>query len=135
MKKQPKGIGGWLLFYILAVTVFDPLAYLYYTSVSVDAAYYLGYHALDILNLLFGIWAAILMWREDPTGLRLTKRFLWIALILAGLKLISPHPPSLSSAGLTYPIIWLIYLKESKRVQNTFGIAQPIEFYGTKSCN
>jgi hypothetical protein len=117
--KPLTGIRGWLLFFLLTVTVFTPMNFVYHALTAKDSVFWIGYHVFDISNWMFGFICAVRMWKFDADGLRLMRRCLWIALGLGVLYAYSPTHPTY--AGLVYPIVWLAYLKSSQRVKNTYG--------------
>jgi hypothetical protein len=95
---QPKGIGGWLLFFILTLVIFGPVAGI----VQIKSGYhhnmelfsrsvhpYLLYGFYGVEQLLgftirgYGIFAGIQLWRRNPAGIENAKRFMIAFLIFS----------------------------------------------------
>jgi hypothetical protein len=87
----PRGIGGWLLFFVLTMVVFGPAIYivLFFTSYghtmegfarsSHPYANYLFYAVEQLADIAvrgYGIFAGIQLWKIRPTALMHAKRFL-----------------------------------------------------------
>jgi hypothetical protein len=148
--KTPRGIGGWLAFFILSLTLFSPLVcvarlvdeWQKVPTSGADASllgYIAGLDSLISISLaLAGIYAGVRLLRVKPGAVRTAKRYLAVSagyFILVGLigvaGLIAQagepvKPDEMTTAlvpgvrGLFYVVIWLSYLTKSKRVANTY---------------
>ncbi|MCO6416732.1 DUF2569 domain-containing protein [Siccirubricoccus sp. KC 17139] len=148
MAEPPRGVGGWLLFLCLTLTVLMPLATL--------VANFSGWPEPALLELFprlaYALWAAICgevlvnlyaigtgiaLWRVSPGALPRARRFL---LALLGWRLASPFlmaglaglPEDGTRAMLleglkdtartaAFVLAWWLYLKRSRRVAATYG--------------
>jgi hypothetical protein len=116
-KKELRGIGGWLLLFLISVTIFTPLNIVLTIALAQDSARVFGFNLFLIVLWIFGFYAAVRMWRCDSRGVYLMKAYLWILLVVDVLEL-SAHP---NQRALFYPIVWLAFLAQSKRVRQTYG--------------
>ena len=120
-----KRVGGWLLFFVLTLTIFSPIA----TIVQ----YILLPGELTIIGLIvtfsitcFGIYAGVALWKIRSNAIKIAKSYLFVLLgysILIGL--LSFVDASLAGGHesirlLIYFIIWYSYLTKSKRVAATY---------------
>ncbi|HET9165862.1 MAG TPA: DUF2569 family protein [Candidatus Angelobacter sp.] len=122
------GVGGWLFFFLLQLTL-SPLV--------VILSFFLSSH-LDWLQLVnvaiasFGLFTALFLWREHPVGLDLLRGYLTIVALLAilgfvRLALLPGGPAQTSrrvfalSLSLLWIAIWFMYFHDSARVQATYG--------------
>ncbi|HUA01855.1 MAG TPA: zinc ribbon domain-containing protein [Candidatus Aquilonibacter sp.] len=74
----------------------------------------------------FGLYAGILLWKERPRAVAVTKRFLLAWLSFGTLSALLPHAPVADRAwgladALLWFFVWYSYLVLSKRVANTYG--------------
>ncbi|MFZ4395154.1 MAG: DUF2569 family protein [Kiritimatiellia bacterium] len=150
---EPVGVGGWLFFLCLGLTVFRPIAVLVaeilsYSQLSSALDDHAGAWALLILDTVlnvgltaFGIYAGIRLWRIQPGAVRTAKRFLWCTLIYLAIDVILyfilqdmlslneravSHEVSMAlGRGLISFGIWFAYLGCSKRVKNTYQYETP----------
>lgn len=133
-----RGIGGWLALLV---------AYLVFL-IPISAAVFLGWNAYDLfvahsikvdtspavlfawiggLVLMgFGLYAGMLLWKERPRAVVMTKRFLLAWLLFRTLSALIPDASVADRAwGLVVALfwfcVWYAYLVLSKRVANTFG--------------
>ena len=141
--KRLYGVGGWLAFLCISLTIFAPIFHL---SVAAKAFKNLvrptpvAQSALLRLDAVFVIYAGLaifscmcgyLLWSENPRGPRVTKSYLVIAAALV----ITLHSV-LAVAGmhidlfkivlgrLVYTVCWYAYLSTSVRVRQTYAPLQ-----------
>ncbi|PYV92332.1 MAG: hypothetical protein DMG05_04840 [Acidobacteria bacterium] len=142
-----KGVGGWLLFFCLGLTVFNPLMSLFSLAGSYreSAPYFSQFPGLlvvtgldTVLSLgltVFSIYAGASLWRLRPGAVQTAKRyFLWF-LAYQAVAIVLPFMAALPSApdetmiaqtvkgafrGIIYVIIWYSYLNKSERVRATY---------------
>ncbi len=146
----PSGVGGWLLFFCVGLTILGPLfsfgqmeisweqakpAFDFYPSLR-TAIYWenLGFSAI----IIYGFIVGCIIWGGSPKGKEIAKKYLLIRLfgfigveIIAMLLLIDLPAESIDAAiascfgaGIREFIvflIWWFYFKKSKRVRNTYG--------------
>lgn len=135
--KELKGVGGWLLLFIITLVFITPLSALYYSSSDyyvIDGQFDTG---LVLINIGFAVWAVvvgILLWGKKQNAVVRTKEFLMAYLVFNIVSVIvgavlggySSDPDLLYSdfGGLirtvVYFAIWFSYLNVSVRVKNTF---------------
>ncbi len=119
-----EGIGGWLLFFIISLTIINPISYVWLFSYNYDP--------FNIVLLIFSLTAGIFLWRKEKGAIKLTKAYLLTIVIVSflGVFLTCSNDPSIDCAEyvgynllsiIVYPIIWNSYLNKSERVKNTYG--------------
>lgn len=152
-KGKLKGIGGFLLLFCLSLIIFNPLFQLAYIGGYTEASKYFsklpGLKTLMIIDLswgipliIFGIVAGIRLLQLMPNAVKIAKIFLATTVIFSGIKALyyifyysKALPGGISyemirqcTTGsvrtIVFCVIWYSYLNVSKRVKNTFNIAQ-----------
>jgi hypothetical protein len=144
-----KGVGGWLLFFCLSLTVFSPLI----TIVAIIASYSEASQLLDLFPgvmvitvidtflslgvMAFSVYAGVGLWRVKPGAAQTAKRYLLCLLAYAAVETILPFMAGLptdvdgtltaevikdASRKVFYVAIWYAYLNKSKRVMATFEL-------------
>lgn len=146
----PSGIGGWLLFYCISLTILAPLLSLFQAISTVQIAEkaptlrnaLLVETGGVILLMAGGIIVGILLWTRHRHALRIVKAFLigrlcaFVAIEIITLFLMQHLGSKVFEAGVTgaigasireaiYFLIWWFYFKKSKRVANTFEVMPP----------
>ena len=152
-RDDPKlvGVGGWLLFFCLSLTVFAPMLILaelgrsfeemrrYSASIAGFESFHQALIVMSLMLALASVWVGVTVWRQRLGAHILASHFL---LTTFGLACVAPFaiflfvnvpsdnvgaviagavPDILKSAFST--LIWYLYLKRSKRVVATFGPA------------
>ena len=150
-QQGPTGVGGWLVFFCVALTILGPLFSLGRMTIyweeaepafarypSLRTAVYFESVGLAFI-LLYGFVVGCMIWGGNPSGKRLAKQYLLIRLFgfivieVITLLLMSSLPPQAVSAMLGgivgavfregfYFLVWWLYFKKSKRVRNTYGL-------------
>ena len=142
MFEEPRGMGGWLLFFTITLTLrglIDLFGALGALAILVDkpgSELVLGTFATATLGLgAYTAWVAFAFWRLKPNAVGLLPAYfgalLGYGLIVAilGLAPLAQTPESakiLDSWGRTafsivvYVAIWTTYFRKSQRVANTF---------------
>lgn len=148
--KSLKGVGGWLTFFCVGLTILGPL----FSLGQITQAYDKAKPVLDrmpaiksavtfeitgsILLLIYGFFVGCIIWSGSPTGRRVARQYLLIRLFgfigieAIGYLMISSLPRNILSASIAdgwgeiaremvYFFIWWLYFKKSKRVRNTYG--------------
>ena len=150
----PVGLGGWLLFFWLQITVLAPAVVLYRVATDVrilvaNAALTSRVGLMIILDSLvrlglvtLGVVVGILLWRRSAGAVRYTRAYLllgpvvYAALIVLPLAFAIPPPVRgaifilyVKRAAIAIPgtIFWSIYFGNSKRVQATYPAAATAE--------
>lgn len=129
----PKGVGGWLLFYCVSLTILSPVYLLLYFLVTPYRVVTI-YLFIGILRGFWGIVVGIFLWMRRPVALFLLKGyFIYIAagLLLNALEIVRAMMRTeswtltgnrfavLASTGIT--VLWFLYFRRSVRVKNTYG--------------
>lgn len=146
----PKGVGGWLFFFCVGLTILSPLIVLgqmigtWKASEAAFGAYpsiktaILWENFGSIILLVYGFIVGCIIWSGNPQGRNIAQRFLLIRLFgfigveLIALLIMSGLPSKVVSGGVSgvgtavfnagiYFIVWWSYFKKSKRVKNTYG--------------
>ena len=114
-------VGGWLLFFIITLVIISPI----FNLINIGSAdIYTIYDILGIVSLF--ILSGIFLWMKKPYAVKFAKISLWITLISNILTVILlPEIFETGTPGLPtmfgYPIVWLLYLNYSKRVNLVYG--------------
>lgn len=148
----PKGVGGWLLFFCISLTILGPVfsvlqmfggwaqakpAFEIYPSIRTAI---LVENSCGVLLLVFGAVTGIRIWSGNPHGPSLARRFLavnlggFVAMEAAALFVMRDVPEEIFDHGvqgtlstclrvLIHATVWWSYFKMSKRVRNTYGEA------------
>jgi len=135
--RKPCGIGGWLAFLCVSLTVISPLVW-FGEAVSFFQKDYvvLGFMALGmgVNSLSTGIY----LWRKDPSAIKWVKEYLFVNTVVSVIisfagtsgSLDDPHVLGFAIgqaigvlvAGSIVAAIWWLYLNKSVRVKNTYGV-------------
>lgn len=145
---QYRGVGGWLLFLCVSLTILAPLITLIVaaTGFSDSLELYDQFPGLlvtvvidSILSvglMAFSIYAGIGLWSIRPGAVQTAKAFLWCYLGYHIIAAILPFMAGLPSAvnellieetskdtfrSIIYFAIWYSYLNQSKRVKATYN--------------
>lgn len=147
----PTGVGGWLVFFCVGLTILGPLfslgqmgngweqaqpAFSRFPAIkSVLICEYLGSTAI----LIYGFIVGCMIWSGSSKGRVIARRFLLIRLfgsivfeVIAINMMVRWLPLEIARAGtvgmigalireVVYFTIWWLYFKMSKRVRNTYG--------------
>jgi hypothetical protein len=141
-----RGVRGWLLFFVLSLTVFTPLlqAYIIYSEKqsynATPSPLLLSVLAIDWamrgILIVFGLYAGIELWQMKPKAVQIAKAYLvaiciqQLVLLAVGIWIasrVASSPDFISSLILQplrsfcYVVIWHLYLTKSKRVAATYG--------------
>jgi hypothetical protein len=135
-----KGVGGWLLFFCVAITILTPLGWVgrltANKSFDLDAAIYL---AVVVLGMITGLFC----WIESPHAIPLLRAYFIVLCAVAVLSLIGAFA-AMQDAGadaepgsavdgssmvaffgslrmLIFALLWSTYFHKSERVRATFG--------------
>ncbi|HWG39836.1 MAG TPA: DUF2569 family protein [Candidatus Acidoferrales bacterium] len=121
-----KGVGGWLMFFCISLTLLSPL----FMAARVWGDGMGLVSMIDIAVTAFGMVVGIMLWNVHPRAFLL----LWIYFGLLAFFLVlgiagsfvgseeqNPNQFVLLFRGLIYVIVWFSYFKKSDRVQATFG--------------
>lgn len=161
----PKGVGGWLLFFCVSLTIIYPLVTLglmanswktskqiferfpYWETMSKGMLYeYAIYSGI----LIYGFRVGYKIWRGSPQGRNLAYDYLFVRLFWSLVAKIwafyncfgygMPEPlvreniDSAVAGGISeiaYFVLWMAYLKRSKRVKATYTSPRPELWYMT----
>jgi Protein of unknown function (DUF2569) len=134
MVQDPSGVGGWLFFYCLTLTVLVP-AYVLIDFSSRPYRYANPDNLINVARIIYGVVVGISLWTRRRSSLLLLKvNFILIAALLGlySLSMIASalrehssvfQAPQFSviaySAGFT--LLWFAYFRKSARVRNTYG--------------
>jgi hypothetical protein len=145
-----KGVGGWLLFLCLSLTIFSPLFTIYNLAFGYNQASphfeavpgLLPLFALDglfsIALMIFSVFAGVYLWTGMPNAVAFAKNFLKAFLAYAFLALLFPFitglPAPVAAAvfgaaffqlirSIVFFAIWNSYLNKSRRVKATYTSA------------
>ncbi len=146
----PKGVGGWLLFFCVGLTILSPLFSLGQISMNWEQAQpafdqfptlktaVMWENAGSIALVVYGFIVGCIIWSGNPNGRRIAKKFLlirffgfigieFVAVVIMG-DMPSQVVTSVIGAGIgavfregLWFLIWWLYFKKSKRVRNTYG--------------
>jgi biopolymer transport protein ExbD len=151
-RTRSKKVGGWLLFFCLTLTIFYPLFAFWgiilpsiriLESLQNDPELYIPIlaDAISVVALaVLSVCSGIRLWCIRPFSIAAAKTCLICILAYHVILVISAymgekesyaafHTQSvffLAINGFAYPLIWYVYLLISKRVKETYSIAQPV---------
>jgi len=126
-QEQPCGVGGWLAFRIVQLTVLNPLWAIFFHSGLRHPVLLFASSLLVLIGFISGILLAL----EMPIAIRLVAMHLsaWVlyALFIIGRDI---HARSTQHVGIVLTLwllefamyfAWFLYFRRSVRVRNTFG--------------
>lgn len=139
----PSGVGGWLTFFCVGLTILGPLNTLaqmnaqWTQAIKFPALHNALYWETGCLSAMtaYGFIVGCAIWRGSAKGRNLAKQFLSIQLVgyffieVVALSML-PIPVQSSAqtevvsgtiARIIYFLVWWFYFKKSKRVRNTYG--------------
>jgi hypothetical protein len=128
------GVGGWLLFFCISLTILDPL----YSVIQAIGDPRISQNGLAIVMILciagFSIYTGFLLWKVRPDALKVLKGYFIFLFALACIGILGSFAVSFTTdtltaieslatqaARLVSVAIWALYFKKSRRVRNTFG--------------
>lgn len=145
--EQVRGVGGWLLFFCVSLTILSPVASLALLGYGVfqSAPYFaqnfpvmalvLADAGLSVALVGAYVYAGVSLWRVRPQAVQVTRVVLIVSAVYALLAPLEPLLLGLDAAGrqqvidawmqtgwrgAMYSVIWLNYLMQSKRVRATY---------------
>lgn len=153
-KAGPRGVGGWLLFYCVALTILGPIFSLsrivknWEDSIPAFDVYPSIRSAVIVENsgmlalVIYGFITGCQIWSGSMKGHIYARRYLrvrllgFIAIELLSLVIMSDLPIDLLQKGMGLMLgavigetitftIWTLYFRKSKRVQNTYETRGP----------
>lgn len=147
---QPNGIGGWLLFFCIAATIFNPLSALSSSGQLLKILLegdlptaWLTFLWLTLAELLVIspalFYAGVQLWSRRPNAVGITTNALQISLMvevgmilycIVGISVFEDRALAnlaeegfvVRSVGSILYLVWLSYFKRSRRVANTFHL-------------
>jgi hypothetical protein len=146
----PKGVGGWLVFFCVGLTILSPLLVLgqMVSTWKASEAAFGAFPAIktvmlwenfgSFMLLVYGFIVGCIIWSGNPQGRSIAQRFLLIRLFgfigveFISLLMMSGLPSNIVAGGVSglggavfnagiYFLVWWYYFKKSKRVKNTYG--------------
>ena len=148
----PKGVGGWLVLFCVALTILGPLISIGQMMNSWEQAQP-AFDRFPILRtaviwenfgsvalLIYGFIVGCIIWSGSPNGRAVAKTYLLVRLFgsigigFITLVIMGDMPSEMGAAvmgaavgagfrDVIYFLIWWFYFKKSKRVRNTYGAA------------
>ena len=119
-KENLNDISGWLLFFIISLIIFSPLFNLYLLFSQIETlllADIIGMLALISLFIITGIF----LWRKKPYAVKFAKIILITTLIVNIISAVYYSDYSDTAQGTISSMIWILYLYNSKRVNQVYG--------------
>jgi ribosomal protein L40E len=128
-----RGIGGWLLFFCVTVTLVGPLVNIAEIAQNPNDSVTV---ALDLMLAVFKIITGVVVWRISPYALKLVKAYFIVTLVISCLSVVGSLSTNLNDVahqsapsnglgagfqGLIGVILWWSYFRKSRRVKATFG--------------
>lgn len=135
-----RGVGGWLLFLCISLTLIAPvtqalvaekaLRNLATVRIPIQTVLRLGSVGAIYTGLaIFSCIAGVMLWMENPKGVQVTKAYLLVGAVLPIslfllLRLAGMHVDLLRIifGRLLYSVVWYSYLRASLRVKLTYGM-------------
>ncbi len=139
VQPEYKGVRGWLLFFCVSLTVFQPVYYVGTMALLIRGANNSLPELTSTLTIIFlsgisvySIYTGVCLWMIRPNAVSLTKLYLIASLcLLFVFKIFIGKTFNIDSTydnkwwiecvvGLVYTITWYWYLKKSKRVMSVY---------------
>ena len=136
------GVGGWLLFFILTLTIFNPAGFAFVVR-DLIVAMQSGVPRVPFLSAVFGIlsvltiglaacslYVGIRLWQIAPKAVRMAKLYLILFFLVQlaeiVVRLAAAAPSEVGAVIpiigiLVYSLVWYQYLNTSSRVRSTYG--------------
>jgi hypothetical protein len=128
----PRGVGGWLFWYCIFITILGPLALV---GQLLTFQFRNPLLVLEVIRLLYGVVVGVFLWIERPLAIQLLRiYFIFLAAIflLVFLRLASfalaRHTTVFQLTGFVstvlsaiFSLLWFLYFHKSERVRNTYG--------------
>ena len=148
----PKGVGGWLLFFCVSLTILNPFFFLgcfaMFWAVDLQPMFDLFPNLKNavicreigsVALIIYGFIVGCMIWSGNPSGREIAKKYLLINLFGAiGIEFIvvvirGDMPAQVAQlfegnalrAIFSHSVgflVWWFYFKKSKRVRNTYGV-------------
>ena len=157
----PTGVGGWLAFFCVALTILSPLFALVsmannwsqseppFGEFPILKTVLLWENFGSIGLLIYGFIVGCIVWSGNPRGRSIARQFLLIRLFgfigveLIALLMMSGLPSEVVADGVGGVVvavftvvfqflIWWFYFKKSKRVRNTYGDERALKAQGIR---
>jgi hypothetical protein len=127
-----RGVGGFLLFFCVGITIFRPLGYAAEILQNPHDTFVVVF---DLGLAAFSIYTGLTTWRARPNALKLIKFYFIVTLAVVCLMILrlstnikeivqqspSENPVATGLQTLMAVAIWWSYFAQSKRVKATFG--------------
>jgi hypothetical protein len=145
VEEQYKGVGGWLLLLCINLTILDPASIVVGVFGALPLAdfeknpemvrFMLTSGGCRLALAAFSLYSGIALWRIQPDGPTIARRYFQAATIYSAFALLLPSivglPEELymemagasllsSVVTISYVTVWYVYLVKSKRVRATF---------------
>lgn len=140
-EKKLKGVGGWLLFFIITLTILNPIVQIVsvvkvFTNIADVPVELYNLRNIIIMDsiigsvvILFGVYAGLCLWRVKGNAVKMVKIFFIVGIvynIIISAFYVKAIPVLNQVAAknvvriLAYSGIWYCYLINSDRVKNTY---------------
>jgi hypothetical protein len=148
--RQYRGVGGWLLLFIVSLTIITPVfqGYIVYNEWKLYSAapssllfkILAADWSMRVILIVLAIYAGISLWRVKPGAPRVAKTYLvavfaqQVVLLMMGFWIaskVSATSENISSVimeplrSIIYVVIWYSYLNKSQRVAATYSDFSP----------
>lgn len=138
--EELRGVGGWLLFFCISLTIISPIMHVIIAAqalnnlararVPIETLLRLGLVGAIYSGLaVFSCFAGVMLWMEKPRAVSVAKAyllvgavlpiFLFLALHLAGIQV---HLSRVIFRRIVSSAVWYSYLEASRRVKITYGL-------------
>lgn len=146
----PTGVGGWLVFFCVGLTILSPLFSLgqmvngweqskpAFSSFPTIKSALIWENLGSVAILIYGFIVGCMIWSGSSEGRNIARRFLlirffgFIGVEVVAILIMGDLPSQMVSAGIggvvgaifregVYFAIWWLYFNKSKRVRNTYG--------------
>jgi hypothetical protein len=135
-----RGVGGWLLFLCISLTLLAPVTQAFVAGKALRNLATLRVPIQTLLRLgsvgaiyaglaIFSCIAGVMLWMENPKGVQVAKAYLVVGAVLPIclfilLRLAGMHVDLLRIifGRLVYSVVWYSYLTASLRVKLTYGM-------------
>ena len=116
-KEEPKGVGGWLIFFIITIMIISPIISLTFLFTDAPLTIYDYIEGFGTISVL--ILSGIFLLQKKPYAVLFAKLVLIGMFVTTIIYIFLGEFETFMNP--IYPIIWFWYLSVSKRVKNTYG--------------
>jgi hypothetical protein len=141
--EKPSGIGGWLFLLCFSLAVGGPLSLIYQTVALLERGFTIASIVTCGIMLSIGTFSfvtGVKLWKKDRRAVRLATTFFYVMMVISSVVAIAGFASAMATSESTaaqqgsslvgsgieifmIQLVWLLYLRKSARVKNTYQLA------------